>query len=740
MRRRLGLTISLALTLATAAADRAFAQDSRAAIIEAEQAAKARTLAPYVTTGAEKVIVTLQRKFLEDPSGFYPYFASVYSGGGFTLGAGYRQLLRRSDARGSRRACTRSRTTSSSRSAPIRWATRRDGWTCTRAPAGATRPRSRFTASGMDTPEDAAVFGMKQAYVGGDVGVHPVPWTTFHAGLSFEDFTLGEGSGSKPSIEEVHTPATAPGLGASPSYLHFMTSAGIDTRPSPGYARRGGLYQVTYHNYADRDDTYSFDRVDAEVVQHIPILRENWVLSLHGLLQTTLDDADTVPYFLLPSLGSGSTLRGYSSWRFRDRNSLLMSGEWRWIPNRLALDMALFYDTGKVTPRVQRHQLEGSRERRRHRRALSRPARRRRCGSSWRRAARASSSCSPAARRSDRMHDTRLACFAALAGRRRRHAPRATRRRRGTAGSSMTTIRWRASRRRRTRRASARGTSTCSSISPRTCSRDPGDPAAGVRARRHQHHRRSAGLELVHQSHPRAAARDRRGGARSARPAPGRRRAPGRSCGPRRPASRRASRCATRRGDLWFVSFDARGFPEAATGAILVANKIFWALGYWQVENYLVDVRPDQLVIADSAKVTPAVRQGARRCGSRDLEDVLRRAHRSADGGYRAIAAPRRARPSARRVPLLRHAARRSERHRAARAPPRAARAEGVRRLDQPHRHEGRQHARRAGDRRTAAAWSATTCRTSARRSAPAPTRRTTTTRAGSRSSTASSR
>ena len=84
-------------------------------------------------------------------------------------------------------------------------------------------------------------------------------------------------------------------------------------------------------------------------MQHIPILRENWVISLHGLLQTTLDDDDAVPYFLLPSLGSGSTLRGYSSWRFRDRHSLLMSGELRWIPNRLGLDMAIFYDTGKVT-------------------------------------------------------------------------------------------------------------------------------------------------------------------------------------------------------------------------------------------------------------------------------------------------------------------------------------------------------------------------------------------------------
>jgi outer membrane translocation and assembly module TamA len=28
-----------------------------------------------------------------------------------------------------------------------------------------------------------------------------------------------------------------------------------------------------------------------------------------------------------------------------------MSGEFRWIPSRLGLDMALFYDTGKVTPR-----------------------------------------------------------------------------------------------------------------------------------------------------------------------------------------------------------------------------------------------------------------------------------------------------------------------------------------------------------------------------------------------------
>ena len=58
-----------------------------------------------------------------------------------------------------------------------------------------------------------------------------------------------------------------------------------------------------------------------------------------------------MPYFLLPALGSGSTLRAYPSWRFRDRHSLLLSGEWRWIPNRKFLDLAFFYDAGKVTGR-----------------------------------------------------------------------------------------------------------------------------------------------------------------------------------------------------------------------------------------------------------------------------------------------------------------------------------------------------------------------------------------------------
>lgn len=91
-------------------------------------------------------------------------------------------------------------------------------------------------------------------------------------------------------------------------------------------------------------------------------------------------------------------------------------------------------------------------------------------------------------------------------------------------------------------------------------------------------------------------------------------------------------------GELWFVSFDAAGQPEAATAAIMVANRIFWALGYYQVENRLITVRRDRLVIGKSASFTPL--SGKKRpMEAGDLDEVFARAHRSKDGSYRAVAA-----------------------------------------------------------------------------------------------------
>lgn len=325
------------------------AQESRAAAIAAEQARKAAELKLYEPGAAEQWVVALRRELLEEPSGVYPFFGSVYSGGGFTLGGGYRQFY------GDRTHWDVKGLYSIQSYKLIELSTDSWGHATGRLDLHGRlgwrdATQVAFYGLGTTTPQDdRSNYRMKQLYAGGDLQFRPGGYVVLGGGASFEDYTLEEGTGTDPSIEEIFTPATAPGLGDSPKFLHTMTSGGIDWRPAAGYARRGGLYQLTYHNYADVDDVYSFDRVDGEIVQHLPVLRENWVLSLHGLVQTTLDDEDAVPYFLLPSLGSGSTLRGYPSWRYRDRHSLLLSGELRWIPNRLAVDMAVFYDMGKVT-------------------------------------------------------------------------------------------------------------------------------------------------------------------------------------------------------------------------------------------------------------------------------------------------------------------------------------------------------------------------------------------------------
>ena len=325
----------------------AAAAETRAALLAAREAEKATRVAPYLPSKAERIFVEIKKDLVEMPKGLYPYLATVYSGGGFTLGAGHRTYYgdrTHWDVKGllSVKGYKLIEVTTDS------WghqAGRLDlhgsfGW------RDATQVA--FHGVGIDSSEDRANFRMKQFYVASHLSWRPVRPLVIGGGLAIEDYTIEEGKGNAPSIEDVFTPDTAPGLGVNPTYVHGFASAGIDSRPAADYARTGGLYEVAFHNYADGDGTYSFDRVDVQAVQHVPLLRENWVLSFRGRMQSTLGDGDRVPYFLLPSLGSGSTLRAYSSWRFRDRHSVLASGEFRWIPNRLGLDMAIFYDAGQV--------------------------------------------------------------------------------------------------------------------------------------------------------------------------------------------------------------------------------------------------------------------------------------------------------------------------------------------------------------------------------------------------------
>jgi outer membrane protein assembly factor BamA len=138
---------------------------------------------------------------------------------------------------------------------------------------------------------------------------------------------------------------------ASPDYGRSHVFAEFDSRTSPGYTTRGGLYRVVFADYRQTNaGLHSFTRFDVEAQHFFPILRENSVFALRALATSThTAPGESVPDVLLPDLGGSHTLRGYLTWRFRDRNRVHLTGEYRWRAGHF-VDMALFMDAGQVAP------------------------------------------------------------------------------------------------------------------------------------------------------------------------------------------------------------------------------------------------------------------------------------------------------------------------------------------------------------------------------------------------------
>jgi hypothetical protein len=330
-RARRSRTLATAFAVLCACAP-ALAQDSRQAAIAQLQAEKAARLHPYTENVGERVLDRVEA-FLGEGQGVYPWLGSVYAGGLLGIGAGYRRTIGDTGAMNVLGA----------------WSLRnyKLARLDVRLPAFAGRrvviaphalwldaPAVDFYGTGLDTTrEQKTTYAYAPAAAGVNGTVRITDWLLLGAG------------GEAQSIETDLA-------GDDIRYLIARAAAGIDWRTSPAYSRRGGLYRVEWaHHDARSGGPFAFSQIEAEAIQMVPLFRESSVIALRGLVTTTdTSDGNTVPVFMLPSLGGSNTLRGYPSWRFRDRHRLLLSGEYRWMASQV-IDMAIFADAGTVAPR-----------------------------------------------------------------------------------------------------------------------------------------------------------------------------------------------------------------------------------------------------------------------------------------------------------------------------------------------------------------------------------------------------
>jgi outer membrane protein assembly factor BamA len=360
MRRR-ALVFVAWVAMAFAPFSDAQAQDpeTRAESLRRQREDKSRGLTPPHPGRFERALLDLEsgrlfERILNPAEGLYPRIGNITTGSGFSFGPGYRYagLFGRRAAFSTFAAASFSKYWMlDARLQLPELASRRAS-----AEVHAQRydfPKEDFFAIGPDSSRDVfATYGVTNTVVGVSGAYRPTRDVTFTGGIDSLSPAI---SASEPGeILSLFNPTSVPGVLDQPRFFKYETGVDFNNREPRGNPRSGGRYGIVFQRFDDVDEhRYSFNRVEVDLQQYVPLVRDRRVLALHGLVSVSDADAGAdVPFYLQRTLGGPDDLRGFRRFRFRDRNLLLLQAEYRW-EIFTAVDGALFYDAGKVASRTE---------------------------------------------------------------------------------------------------------------------------------------------------------------------------------------------------------------------------------------------------------------------------------------------------------------------------------------------------------------------------------------------------
>jgi len=278
--------------------------------------------------------------------GFYPRIGGLSPGSGLAGGAGYRQHFGWAYIDVSGAISTKA----------YRGVDATAGWLETKRVELATRLAFRnntqddFYGLGMDTTDTTRVdYGIRSTDVTTGAAVHATPWFSLGGDIGYYMSTVRHGRDDNlRTIETLFTDATAPGLARQPDFVHESVFAQVDSRDARGFPRRGGFYRAAYALWNDRTlEEYNFRRFDVVGAQFLSLARNDVVALRLGLSYANNAPGDRVPFYLLPYVGGGDTVRAFREFRFRDENAGVFNAELRHQVHSMVY-VAGFMDFGKV--------------------------------------------------------------------------------------------------------------------------------------------------------------------------------------------------------------------------------------------------------------------------------------------------------------------------------------------------------------------------------------------------------
>lgn len=292
--------------------------------------------------------------------GFYPRIGGLSPGSGLAGGGGYRRHFDRVFVDVSAAASTKA----------YRGIDATLGWIDTKYLDVSTKLTFRndtqddFYGLGIDTTDATRVdYGIRTTDLSTRAVAPVSSWMRIGADVGYYVPAVRHGRDANlRTIESIFTDVTAPGLARQPHFIHDSVFAEVDSRDAHGFPRRGGFYRAAYSLWDDRTlDQYNFRRLDIVGSQFISVAANDVIALRLALSYANNVSADRVPFYLMPYVGGGDTVRSFREFRFRDENGGVFNAELRHKVHSM-VHVAGFVDFGKVahdwqdiTPTDMRH-------------------------------------------------------------------------------------------------------------------------------------------------------------------------------------------------------------------------------------------------------------------------------------------------------------------------------------------------------------------------------------------------
>ena len=212
-------------------------------------------------------------------------------------------------------------------------------------------PRLNYFGPGADSREgDRSDYRLEEVFYGKTVRYRAGAW--FLGEMDAGVLQVNTGPGTDPGaapIASVFNDGSAPGLARQPGFFRTRATLSLDFRDQPENTHSGSVVDLSWSRHAQLGGAdYHFTGFAVQGRQYLPLGSRQRVLALRFLTSTTRPGSGSrVPFYYQPTLGGPHVMRAFRDQRFRDRNLVYLSAEYRWEAAP-ALELALFYDAGKV--------------------------------------------------------------------------------------------------------------------------------------------------------------------------------------------------------------------------------------------------------------------------------------------------------------------------------------------------------------------------------------------------------